>query len=246
MLIDAHCHVDSYRDPAAAAQEIERRAISTVAVTNLPSHYELGRPFVAGCRYVHLALGLHPLFAKHHASELEHFQRLVTSANYIGEIGLDFSREGIGTRSVQEESFEQVLSHLSDRPRFVTLHSRRAEEEVVGALRRHGIGGAVLHWFSGSVRVLQSAVNDGHYFSVNPAMIGTPRGLSMVGKIPRDRVLTESDGPYVRIGKRPANPRDVHLVISAIAELWGTSVSAVEETVSENFARLTISPLRQP
>jgi TatD DNase family protein len=239
MLIDTHCHVDGYPDPAAAAHEIERCGITTVAVTNLPSHYELGKRFVQSHRHIHFALGLHPLFAKYHTSELERFGQLAESAEYIGEIGLDFSREGVATRGLQEESLEMVLSHVRGRPRFLTLHSRRAEEQVVAALRRHGISGAVLHWYRGSIRVLHAALDDGHYFSVNTAMVGAPRGMELVSKIPRDRLLTESDGPYVRVGKRPAGPKDVSLVLSALAEVWSLSEATAADIVCRNFRKIT-------
>jgi TatD DNase family protein len=221
------------------AREIERLGINTVAVTNLPSHYDMGKPFVAGYQHVRLALGLHPLFAKHHSPELERFGQLAQSALYIGEIGLDFSREGIATKSIQEHSFEIVLTLIRGRSRFLTLHSRRAEEQVVAALRRHGIPGAVLHWFSGSVRALHAALDEGHSFSVNTAMIASPRGLNLVRKIPRDRLLTESDGPYVRIGNRPANPKDVGLVVSALARLWDLSDVETAHVISQNFERIT-------
>jgi TatD DNase family protein len=96
-----------------------------------------------------------------------------------------------------------------------------------------------LHWFSGSVRALHAALDEGHSFSVNTAMIASPRGLNLVRKIPRDRLLTESDGPYVRIGNRPANPKDVGLVVSALARLWDLSDVETAHVISQNFERIT-------
>jgi TatD DNase family protein len=234
-MLDTHCHLDRYPDPLAVAQEAEREKIVTVGVTNLPSHFEAGVPHVRQFRYVRLALGLHPLAARSHKSELPTFRQLVEKTSYIGEVGLDFSKEGAPTRAQQEESFREVLSVVSERPKLITLHSRGAEGRVLELLKEYDIRQAVFHWYSGSRSVLAEALSCGHYFSSNPAMVRSRNGRAVIAQIPRDRMLTETDGPYVKIGNRPARPPDVRLVIEYLSECWGVTVQEVLSRVRKNF-----------
>lgn len=238
-MIDAHCHVDMFRDPSAAARAIERGRIDTVAVTNLPSHYELGKPHVADFQYVHLALGLHPLYAKHHADELPLFDELAEDTAFIGEVGMDFSREGTATRDLQTASFERVLTRIAGKRRFVTLHSRGAEKDVLAALKRYAMYPVVFHWYSGTQATLEEIAADGHFFSVNTAMVGSDRGKRLVALIPRHRLLTESDGPHIKFGGKAASPRDMGNVEEAVAQIWEVPSVEVAAQVANNFAILT-------
>jgi TatD DNase family protein len=240
-MLDVHCHLDRYPDPLATAREAERQGILTIAVTNLPSHFALGHPHLRSFRRVRLALGLHPLAATSHGIELELFRKLVGQTSYIGEVGLDYSKEGVATRALQEESFRQVLSIISGRRKFLTLHSRGAESHVLDLLTEHGVEQAVFHWYSGPLAVLDRVVACGHFFSVNPAMLTNPRGRSVVERIPPDRMLTETDGPHVRVGNRPAKPSDVRVVVDHLASAWALPIADAEAKIAGNFRQLISS-----
>jgi len=215
----------------------------TVGMTGLPSHFAAGIDYVRGLKNIRLALGLHPLLAAKHARELELFKRLAEQTSYIGEVGLDFSRKGANTRQKQCLVFEAILDMIGNRPRFLSLHSRRADREILSALRARHIVGAVFHWFTGSIQMAIEAVDDGHFFSVNPAMMEKNRGRKLLCSLPRDRILTETDGPYVRINDRPAHPTDVRTVVDYLAEVWHVPSSAAEEQVEANV-RLILSRLK--
>jgi TatD DNase family protein len=227
-----------YRNPLAAAREIERNRIPTVAVTNLPSHYQLGKPHIDGFHFIRSALGLHPLYAKFHAAELELFDELSSQADYIGEVGLDFSREGLGTRDLQISSFSRVLDRIVERRRFVTVHSRAAEKETLALLRQHRMYSVVFHWYSGTQATLAEIVGDGHYLSVNPAMAESVRGRRLISIIPKERLLSESDGPYVRVGSKAASPKHIGVVHETVASIWNTSPEEVETQILANFGLL--------
>jgi TatD DNase family protein len=242
-LLDTHCHLDRYPDALATACEAEREAVTTIGVTNLPSHFEAGLPHVRSFQHVRLAVGLHPLAAMSHAAELPAFRRLLDKTSYVGEIGLDFSTAGLPMRAEQEVSFREVLTALAGRPKFVTLHSRRAEERVLELLSEFGVGPVVFHWYSGSLAVLDEAAMRGHFFSVNPAMIKSAYGQKVVARIPPERILTETDGPHVHVGNRRARPADVRFVVEYLSASWGVGVPEVVAAVWANF-RATIAHLK--
>lgn len=238
MMLDTHCHVDQFPNPLAVAEECEAESVITVAVTNLPSHYRAGLEHVKRFRRVKLALGLHPLVVAKHREELADFLRLLPQVSFVGEIGLDFSRKGIASKAEQVEAFEAIAQALGGTPKFVTLHSRRAEEAVLSILMEHKVETAVFHWYSGGLTILAKAVEQGFYFSVNPAMVRSANGQRIIARIPYDRLLTETDGPYVKVGNQPARPTDVTTVLGYLAEQWKTSVDDVAAKVHENFRRI--------
>jgi len=244
LMLDAHCHLDLYTNPSQTAQNAERAGVFVVCVTNLPSAFLTARPHVRRFKKVRLALGLHPLDAPLHSKEeLHRFKELVGQTSFIGEIGLDFSREGNETRDEQLVSFRFALGCLQGQPKFVTIHSRRAESAVLELLKQEYPHPSVFHWYSGSLKTLEAAIEQGHFFSINPAMVRSQKGREAVARIPRERALTESDGPFINIGSRPIEPSDIQLVEEALAQLWRMEPPQVRKMVAENFRQL-VKPLR--
>lgn len=238
MLIDSHCHVDQFPEPEALILECREVPIRVVAVTNLPSHYEVALAHLEGQSHILPALGIHPLCAQQGIRELSDFRRLADSAVCIGEIGLDFSRAGIATKSIQTRVFEEVLRILHGRRRFITIHSRGAEEAVFEALSRHKIQNAVFHWFTGPTTLLEDILKAGHLVSINASAVSTQKGKFLISKAPKDSVLVESDGPFAKVQGKPAHPRSVVGVYKALAHEWDISFEAAVNQVSSNFERI--------
>ncbi|MDF1862141.1 MAG: TatD family hydrolase [Verrucomicrobiales bacterium] len=237
-MIDTHCHVDQFPDPEALVAECEGKRTTVVAVTNLPSHYRMALPHLRGICFIKPALGFHPLCAEENQGELAEFESLAKAADFIGEIGMDFSREGKASRRTQERAFDLILEAISDRQRFVTLHSRRAEKEVLDALTRYKIEKAVFHWYSGSEKRVEDILSAGHLLSFNPAMVRSEKGQRIVEMTPLDRILIESDGPFVKIGRRAAKPSDLDTVYERVAEIQKISLSKLSSAVQSNFSRV--------
>ena len=249
MKIDTHCHIDQFPRPLAIVEAAERARVATIAVTNLPSHYLAGRPHVQNRRYLRLALGLHPLAARDHARELEGFLRLATEADYFGEIGLDFSREGIQTKDIQIRSFRRVAECLAQRHRFATLHTRSAETAALKILGEHKVGPVIFHWFTGGEAELTQILAAGHYVSVNPSMMQSHRWQRLFTLVPSERVLTETDGPHVQIKGRSVDPSKINDVLIWLAQRWVVELESAENCVDANYQRLrstwsrTVTPL---
>ena len=111
------------------------------------------------------------------------------------------------------------------------------------AIGRSFRGTVILHWYSGSEKVLERAMAAGAYASVNTAMCEGKRFPSLLSRIPRDRILTETDGPFVGVDGRKAEPADVQGVVAALARLWGEDSGDVARLVYSNFARV-LGPTR--
>jgi TatD DNase family protein len=236
--VDAHCHVDRYRDPRAVLKASHDAGVVTVAVTEMPSAFQKQALLLRRTPGLRLALGIHPLRAHEATSmELGLFRRLIDRTPYIGEVGLDFSRDVIGTRDQQLRVFETILAHPRTTEKVLSVHSRRAEAECIDRLASANAT-AILHWYSGPLRLIDRAVTEGLFFSVNPAMLRSKNGQRILDRIPRHRVITETDGPYTKVGSRTAEPRDVPWLIHQLAVRWDVDSGEARDTVFANMTRV--------
>lgn len=238
MIVDAHCHYDMFENPTQVIRDCENKKIVTIGMTNLPSHFEMGYPHIRGYKYIRMALGLHPLMAKEHNGELVRFKANVSKTSYIGEIGLDFSKEGIATKNIQVRSFEFVLDTIKNKKKIVSIHSRKAEKEVLELLKKHRIENVIFHWYSGSLTVLKQISENGYYFSINPSMVKSKSGQKLISEMPIDKILTETDSPYTMIGNRKTRPSDVKVVINYLSKYYNLSAKDIESTIYSNFKNL--------
>jgi len=240
-LIDTHCHIDLYDDPLSVAQEAERLGIITIGMTNLPSHFEMGYPHLLSFRKVRLALGMHPLYAESHLKEFNKFKNNLDKTSYIGEIGLDFSREGYPTKAIQIETFRKILTAIRGKKKLLSLHSRRAEKEVLAELISYDIQSAIFHWYSGPVSLISKITAQGFYFSINSAMIQSPNGQKIISSIPKEKILTESDGPFIEHNGKPVRPADLKMVYNYLSKAWSMSIEEVGSQIKGNFKELIAS-----
>jgi TatD DNase family protein len=139
--------------------------------------------------------------------------------------------------------FDHILSACQAAGgKIMTVHSRRAVTDVLDCLEAHqGAGVPVLHWYSGSQRELARAVGMGCWFSVGPAMLVGEKGRKLVAKMPQDRVLTETDGPFAALNGQSVFPWDVAKAVVALADLWAIDRGHVETLLQDNLRRLTTS-----
>ena len=196
MIIDTHCHIDMLQFPESYLAEKEHIGDVTIGMTNLPSHYVAGAPYFRHLEKSRLALGFHPQLAISHQSELRDFQRLISKTSYVGEVGLDFSKDFVRSKDVQLSSFDFICHCIRNAPKILSVHSCRAEKDVLTILRKYGIKNVIFHWYSGPLGLIDEIIRDGYYFSINEAMTTTISGRKIISRIPQDRILTESDAPF--------------------------------------------------
>jgi TatD DNase family protein len=242
-LVDAHCHIDLFPDPAALVREIEQAAIHTIAVTNTPSVFFHTQALAAGCRYVHPAVGLPPELVAARAGELDRMWPLLEATRFVGEVGLDYVIKDQAVQKLQRDVFRQILDRCAAASnKILTVHSRRAAKDVIAAIGNDFPGAVILHWFSGSIGELELAISSGLYFSVNPAMTLSRSGQALIARMPQDRVLTETDGPFVKVTGEPARPQHAIHTVNYLSQVWKLPVEDVRLAVLKNFQRLYADP----
>lgn len=240
-MIDFHAHLDLYSDPASVVREIDRLGMYVLSVTTTPSAWTQTAAIGKGARRVRTALGLHPQLAHQRFPELLLFDRLFSQAPYIGEIGLDGAPEFKPHWERQLQVFTHILARCSDAGgRVMSIHSRRAATAVLKQLASYPEAGTpILHWFTGTRGELSKAIGQGCWFSVGPAMLATEKGRVIASAMPRDRILTETDGPFAQVEGRAAMPWDASRAVEGLAELWSVGTEDVDSQLKENLRSLS-------
>lgn len=236
-MIDFHCHLDLYPDPVEAIRQADLSGAYVLSVTTTPKAWRKTSGMAKGRLRIRTALGLHPQVAHERSGELPLFEALLPETGYVGEVGLDGSRDFKAHAATQRKVFETILI-MSGRAggRVLSIHSRSAADEVLDCLRiRADAGTPILHWFSGSATQLRRAVDQGCWFSIGLPMTRSARGRSILATLPRDRVLTETDGPFVENDGRSMAPADVPLTISGLAGVWNVPETEVRDQLRINL-----------
>lgn len=234
--VDAHCHVDLFPSPASIVAEASSARVHTIAVTNAPFVFAHTCALARGHHYIYPALGLHPELVRTHGAQLGRFAELLPSTRFVGEVGLDYTTNDSRVRRQQRNAFETILEQCARTgDKVVTVHSRRATSDVIAAVGPSFPGTVILHWFTGSLRDLEAANSAGHMFSVNSAMLSSEKGRRLIAQMPRDRVLTESDGPFVGTRTAPESPASIRRTIAMLAALWRVEPRQAATTVAQTF-----------
>jgi len=233
MLLDAHCHIDLFASPEKLVADIEAEGIFVLAMSNTPSMYVATVRNTRQAPHVLPCLGLHPSLGGRLKAELPGFLQLVRQANYIGEVGLDGTRER-GEQAIQEDVFQSVLAAVDARRHLLSIHSRRRERVCLEALSKAAVRRAIFHWYSGPIALIDEITASGYYFSVNYAMCRSTPGRQRIAAMPPARILLESDGPFVKHGGAPVSPLLMTSLVSEVAHILGVAAEALNEQVGRN------------
>lgn len=237
MLVDFHAHIDLYKSPKAVIQNCNKANIYVLAVTTTPKAWVGTNNLIAKSSRIKAALGFHPELAKERLKDLELFEQFLPAARYIGEVGIDgrFDAEHI---KIQINLFRYIIEKVNKAGgRVMSIHSRQAATPTLDLLQKSN-GLHVLHWFSGTKLELERAINMGCWFSVGPQMFSSKRSRDLVASMPKDKILTETDGPLVQNGKNIIEPVDVASIFPELANIWGSNRKDVEAIIADNFLNL--------
>lgn len=243
MLIDAHAHVDRYKDdlPEAIAQ-IENEPILTVSVSMDVASYERALDISKSSSYILPIFGIHPWEAHRYSDRLTELDSYVQRSPMIGEIGLDFhfiKDEALYPKQIRVFEYLLSLAHRLNKP--MNLHTKGAEGEVLSALQRFNISSSIIHWYSGPISLIESFLAANCYFTVGVEVISSPKIQIIAQIIPVDRLLTETDNPggFQSLTKTRGMPIMLRSVISKLAEIRKEDPHAIEQQVFINFSKIT-------
>jgi len=240
--VDFHCHLDLYRDHQELIRECDAEKILTLGVTTTPKAFTRNVEMALGYPYTIVGLGLHPQLIAERADELPLFERLLSRTRYVGEIGLDAGPRFYSSFQEQRRAFERILRACDEQGRkILSIHSVRAVSKVLATLEMCMPSRTcvpVFHWFTGTKSEMAQAVEQGGYFSVNIEMVANEKMHALLRALPVDRLLTESDGPFVKIENRPVRPLDMPATVGRLATLLGMDRAALARQITNNLSSI--------
>lgn len=235
-LIDTHFHLDFYRDHKFWYDKTNELKQYTLCVTNSPEIFFSCKKLYPETRYVKFALGYNPQISTNTPFNKRLFLSQLSSTNYIGEVGLDFSTKNICSKTAQIEAFDFICHNAAKYNKVLSVHSRKAEKDTLAILMQNRVKRAIIHWYTGDLETLEMFVKAGYYFSINANMCVTSKGQSIVKHIPIDKILVESDGPFAKTDGTRYTPSDLHKTYLLLAKLLGQN--DIQDVVFDNFTRL--------
>ena len=247
MFTDTHAHLnhERFRDDLAAVADRARRA-GVTRVVNVGYDLESSRAALQLARAhadMWATCGVHPHDAARLApGDVEQLKALAREQRVvaIGETGLDFYRD-LSPREVQARVFRALIAVALGLELPLVIHVRDAHEEALRIVEGEGAGrvGGVFHCFSGDWSAAQRCLEAGFHIGVD-GPVTYPRSEELrdvVAHVPLDRLLLETDCPYLppqsRRGKRN-EPGLLPEIAQGVAEVRGLSVGAVAEATTAN------------
>ena len=237
--MDTHMHFDLYNNHNEVLDYIEDNNSYTIAVTNLPDLFERYSHLCGKRRFVQIALGFHPELACHYSNQILKFDRYVSATRYIGEVGLDFTAKDWTNRNIQDQIFSHIVHTCNEvGGKVLTVHSRRAEKRVMEILENLSSCGVILHWYSGSMALMDEALKRGYYFSINHQMLQSANGRKIVDSIPIERILMESDAPFTKGLDKNYTIEFMEPIYKYICDARGLSEEEMSVILRNNFRTL--------
>ena len=240
-MIDTHAHLDACEEPADVLVERAREAGVTRIVSVGSGLASCRETLAIAGRHdgVFAALGIHPhQAADDDAGRLDELRELLGDARAVavGETGLDFYRD-YAPRDRQQELFERQLELAAVLGKPVVIHTRAASDETAAALEPFA-GTVVLHCFS-APELLPVALERGYYlsFAGNVTYPKAEELRAAARAAPRDRLLAETDSPYLAPQPRRGRPNEPANVVHTVATL----ADARGEDAAELAAQLDLN-----
>jgi TatD DNase family protein len=256
-MIDSHCHLaDEVFAPdldaviARAREAGVERALVILAAGDAKEKAQAER-LEQLWPEVRFAVGVHPHMAREFAGNPERAVDVVSeqiggtpSARAIGEIGLDYHYD-FSPHDVQRGVFRSQVRLARQLRRPVVVHTREADQDTVAILREEGGGEVrgVLHCFTGDASLARAGLDLGFYISL-AGIITFPKASELrntVSDVPLDRLLTETDSPFLapvphRGGRN--EPAYVTRIVAALAGLYGLTPADLASKTAANFHAL--------
>ncbi|WPC74984.1 TatD family hydrolase [Vibrio porteresiae] len=252
MFVDSHCHLDKLdydelhngvADVLDKASQANVKSFLSVGCTldSFPNMMEMIEPFPQ----VHASIGVHPLDVESDFSldTLRHYASMPRVVA-IGETGLDYHYQP-ETAELQKLRFTQQVDLAVELNKPLIIHTRNARQDTLDILRngRAEKCGGVIHCFTEDLEFAHAAMELGFYISISGIVTFRQANelKEVVKQLPLDRLLIETDSPYLapvpHRGKQN-QPAYVVEVAAYIAQLKGVSLAEVGQKTTQNFKDL--------
>lgn len=244
--LDSHCHINdkAFRDDLDDVLDrmVESDVKEAMIISSFVDDYLYGKGINDERISFKRSLGIYPGDANDFSEELyEEYVRYIREADALGEIGLDY-HYGKDNKERQKEVFERQLKTALELDKPIIVHTREAIQDTYDLMKKYRCRG-VLHCYSDSAEMAREFVKLGYYISISGTVTwkNAKEPLEVIKAIPLDRLLIETDCPYLtpvpNRGKRN-EPANVVYTGRRIAMELGIDEEEFKRIIHENYHRL--------
>ncbi|MCL1987321.1 MAG: TatD family hydrolase [Firmicutes bacterium] len=249
MYFDSHAHYDDKRFNSDRANLLENELPNqgVIGLVNIGACMKSSKASVELAKkydFVYAAVGVHPHSAVQMVeSDITTLQNLCTQKTVaIGEIGLDFFRN-LSPPDTQKYWFVQQLKLAKTLDKPVVIHSRDAAQETMDIIKDSGVRKGVIHCYSGHLPMALQYIEMGFYIGLGGVVTykNAAKTHEVAQKIPLDRLLIETDAPYLAPvpfrGERNDSTK-LPFIVEQIATLRNISTTEVSTATTDNAKKL--------
>ncbi|MBT3348376.1 MAG: TatD family hydrolase [Thiotrichales bacterium] len=247
MMIDSHCHLDRLNSVDDALKLAEEEGVSGFLNVCIDlDNFDKVLAIAEAHSNIVASVGVHPNDVGESETDIRELLSLADNSKVvaIGETGLDYHYT-IEALQYQQQSFRTHIQAAKECGKPLIVHTREAREDTIKILQEEGAEecGGLLHCFTENLAMAQQALELGFYISFSGIItFNSAKELQeIVKEIPEDRILVETDAPYlapVPFRGRPNQPAYVKQVAEKMAELRGVSLAEIDTITTDNFNRL--------
>lgn len=250
MIFDSHAHYDDSafdEDRDEVINELPK--LGVMGVLNCGSSaYGMRKSVELADKYdfIYAAVGIHPENADELTDDiLEEIKEFTKrdKVKAIGEIGLDYYWDENPDKHIQKQAFRKQMELAKELDLPVVIHDREAHGDTLEIIKEFPEVKGVVHCFSGSVEFAKECLKLGYYIGVTGVVTfkNAKKLKEVVREIPMDRLLVETDCPYMaptpNRGKR--NKSDyIKYIIQVISEIKNISYEDIERITRENIQKM--------
>lgn len=249
-MIDTHLHLDDPAFDGKVEEIVSKMTLCGVkyAINNSCDLVTMRNGVALARNYeqIFATVGMHPHDSKSYDDNFEQEMTALAAdpkVVAVGEIGLDYHYDLSG-RQTQRDVFARQIEVADKLGLPLTLHIREAYGDawdILRAQKSHLSCGVLWHCYSGSEEFARQMVREGHYFAFGGAItFKNAKKEGVIAAIPQDRVLTETDSPYmtpVPYRGTVNTPCNIPLILNKLAEVYGVQATELDKQVMANAER---------
>ncbi|MFW6025727.1 MAG: TatD family hydrolase [Candidatus Woesearchaeota archaeon] len=231
MLIDTHCHFDYYdkEQKEFAINKLHENNIKAIVMGTGNNNSEVKKLYQNNKKIIIPAYGIYPSnkvrddILWENSKDVLNFIR-ENKPTIIGEVGLDKTYDNFNQ---QKEVFKKVIELSNKLNRPMSIHTRKAEKEVIKMLEKYAKRPSILHCFSGKMKLAKKAINIGHYFSIPTNIKRSEHFKNLVKILDEDKIVLETDSPFLSSDKTTNFPHRIIESIPIINEIKGKEMENI-------------------
>ena len=243
-MIDTHAHLERLCDIEKGLNKI---ILAGASLASSKNNLLLGEKYP---KILLASVGVHPQEIDDSPFELkklieENYEKIVA----IGECGMDFSSVEMSsafdktTADKQEKVFRIQIELAQKHELPLIIHARKAVDETVEILKEYKDLSGVFHCYAGGIKRIKKVLDLGEnwYFGIDGNLTYELGLVDVVKNIPKDRLIIETDSPYLTpepFRGQENNPNNVIYIYKKVAEIWEKSFKETEKIIDENAKRL--------